>query len=135
MTAIRSSIILVHNASDVWNVVRDVPNISQWFPAMSSSTGDLTKRTVTLTDGTELIEEIITLNDGMRRLQYQVVGGGVELEYHLGTVDVFAIDEGTSLLSYSTEIAPQDVAETFDAAIEEAVQNLASFLADASNES
>ena len=77
--------------------------------------------TVVLTDGSKIIEDIVTLDDGLRRIQYRAGGGDLPIEDHLGTVDVFAIDDRRSLVAYSTEIEPAEMAEAFHAAIEEAV--------------
>lgn len=124
MTTLRSSVLLNHSASEVWNLVRDAPNISRWFPAIVSSSGDLTRRTVVLADGSSIVEDIVTLDDGLRRLQYRAVGGDLPITGHLGTVDVFEIDEERTLVSYSTEIEPAVLADAFHAAIDGAVANL-----------
>ncbi|GEE03649.1 hypothetical protein nbrc107696_40950 [Gordonia spumicola] len=128
MTPLRSSVLMNHPAYTVWQVIRDVPNISRWFPGMVSSTGDMKKRTVVLTDGSTLIEEIVTLDDRLRRMQYRAVDGDLPITQHLGTVDVFDIDADRSLVAYSTEIEPPELAEAFHTAIEEAVQNLPSYI-------
>ncbi|MFF8882800.1 SRPBCC family protein [Streptomyces flaveolus] len=43
---------------------------------------------------------------------------------HLGTVDVLEIDEGRSMVVYSTEIEPDGLASAFGPAISEAMQGL-----------
>ena len=128
MSPLRSSILLNHDATSVWQVIRDVPNISRWFPRMVSSSGDQRRRTVVLSDGSKLIEEIVTLDDGLRRMQYRAVDGDLPINDHLGTVDVFEIDSARTLVAYSTEIEPPELADAFHTAIEEAVQNLPNFL-------
>ena len=95
---------------------------------MLSSSGDDNRRTVVLTDGSKIIEDIVTLDDGLRRIQYRAGGGDLPIEDHLGTVDVFAIDDRRSLVAYSTEIEPAEMAEAFHAAIEEAVAALPSYI-------
>ncbi|GAA3035534.1 hypothetical protein GCM10010528_15410 [Gordonia defluvii] len=95
---------------------------------MLSSSGDDHRRTVVLTDGSKIIEDIVTLDDGLRRIQYRAGGGDLPIEDHLGTVDVFAIDDRRSLVAYSTEIEPAEMAEAFHAAIEEAVAALPSYI-------
>ncbi|MGC4934401.1 SRPBCC family protein [Gordonia sp. DT30] len=104
MAPLRSSVLVDRSADAVWQVIRDVPNISRWFPGMLSSGGDMKQRTVVLTDGSTLIEEIVTLDGGLRRMQYRTVGGDLPIRNHLGTVDVFEIDDDRALVAYSTEI-------------------------------
>ncbi|MGW0035490.1 SRPBCC family protein [Gordonia sp. NPDC003376] len=124
MTTLRSSVLLDHNASTVWDVIRDTSNISRWFPGITTSVGNTRQRTVVLGDGSTIVEDIVTLDDTLRRMQYRAVGGDLPIESHLGTVDVFEIGEGRTLLSYSTEIEPADLAAAFHTAIDEAVENL-----------
>jgi hypothetical protein len=128
MTTLRSSVLLDRTASEVWEVVRDTSEVSSWFPSMVSSSGDAAKRTVVLTDGSSIIEEIVTLDDDLRRMQYRAVGGDLPIDNHLGTVDVFDVGDGRTLVAYSTEIEPADLAGAFHAAIDEAVGNLDSYL-------
>ncbi|AFA71917.1 putative polyketide cyclase/dehydrase [Gordonia polyisoprenivorans VH2] len=129
MSTLRSTILLEHNASEVWPVIRDVATINRWFPAITESSGDEHKRTVTLSDGATIIEEIVTLDDDLRRMQYRAVGGDLPIAGHLGTVDVVEIDRARSLLVYSTEIEPAELAEAFESAISGAVAALPAYLA------
>lgn len=130
MPALRSHAVLDQPADAVWAVVRDVAGISRWFPAMTASEGDQEARTVTLGDGSRLEERIVLLDDDQRRLRYQVVGGDLPVEHHLGTVDVLPVDAGRSVVVYSTDVTPEDLAPAFDAAVGEAVAGLGAFLAD-----
>ncbi|GAA4078943.1 SRPBCC family protein [Nocardioides kongjuensis] len=128
MTTLRSHAVLNVPAAEVWEVIRDVARIASWFPAMSSSTGDDRHRTVVLGDGSTLEEDIVTLDDTRRRLQYRAVGGDLPVTSHLGTVDVIDLDADRTIVVYSTEIEPADLAPAFDAAISEAVAGLSGFL-------
>ncbi|MCC3314935.1 SRPBCC family protein [Nocardia africana] len=124
MTTLRSEILIDHPADEVWKVIEDVPAISSWFPAIVESTGDRTRRTVTLSDGSRLDEEVVTLDSRLRRLQYRAVGGDLPVTNHLGTVDVFEIDPGRSLVVYSTEIEPAELAGAFGPACAEGLLGL-----------
>lgn len=128
MSTLRSSILLDHPAPDVWAVIRDTSNVSRWFPGITESAGDEKQRRVVLRDGSALVEDIVTLDDELRRMQYAAVGGDLPVEHHLGTVDVFDVGDGRSLLVYSTEIAPDAFAGAFHSAIDEAVMNLPNHL-------
>lgn len=128
MTTLRSHTVLNVPAAEVWEVIRDVASIADWFPAMSCSTGDDRHRTVVLGDGSTLEEDIVTRDDDRRRLQYRAVGGDLPVTSHLGTVDVLHLDAARAVVVYSTEIEPADLAPAFDAAISEAVAGLAEYL-------
>ncbi|MFC6066642.1 SRPBCC family protein [Streptomyces ochraceiscleroticus] len=124
MTTLRSHALLDCAPDVLWKVVSDAAHISDWFPAITTSTGDDTHRTVTLEDGTRLEESIVTRDPRLRRFQYRVVGGDLPVEHHLGTIDIFDVGQ-RSLLVYSTEIEPATLGEAFGPAVEEAVQHLA----------
>ncbi|TNM38659.1 SRPBCC family protein [Nocardioides albidus] len=128
MTTLRSHTILDVPADDVWAVIRDVASIADWFPAMASSSGDERRRTVVLGDGSRIEEDIVTRDDTRRRLQYRAVGGDLPVAAHLGTVDVLDLEDGRSVVVYSTEIEPADLAPAFDGAVSEAVAGLGGFL-------
>lgn len=126
MSEIRSHVIIAAAADDVWRIVSDAPNIANWMPAMTDSTGDATRRTVTLADGSKLIEDIVTNDSDRRRFQYRVVGGDLPVTRHLGTVDVLSVAENQSIVVYSTELEPAELATAFDEAISSGLENLKS---------
>ena len=128
MATLRSSIVVQRSASDVWEVVRDAPKVSAWFPGIVESSGDLRKRTVVLAGGDALVEEIVTLDDDLRRFQYSAVDGDLPVLSHLGTIDVLELSADASIVVYSTEIEPAELAEAFRTAIDEAVAALPAYL-------
>jgi hypothetical protein len=75
---------------------------------MVSSEVDGTVRTVVTASGLTLPEEIVTLDDVLRRFQYRVTGP--ILKDHLGTIDVFDLGDGRSLVSYGTDCEPAAMA-------------------------
>lgn len=129
MATLRSHILIEQNPSTVWKTVRDVAAISTWFPAIIASSGDRDGRTVTLRDGSKIDEDIVTLDDELRRLQYRAVGGDLPISHHLGTVDVLEIGPSRSLVVYSTEIEPAELASAFGPACAEGLQGLRDTLA------
>ncbi|AXK88921.1 MULTISPECIES: SRPBCC family protein [Nocardia] len=124
MATLRSHVLIDRSADTVWQVVRDVPGISRWFPAITASSGDQQRRSVTLADGSTLDEQVVTLDDDLRRLQYRVIGGDLPVTAHLGTVDVLALDADRSLVVYSTEIEPAELAAAFGPACAEGLAGL-----------
>lgn len=129
MATLRSHVLVSARLESVWEVVSDAAHVADWFPAMRTSFGDQTRRTVVLTDGSELVEEVVTRDEALRRFQYRVVGGDLPVEQHLGTVDVIEVSPESTLVVYSTEIEPESLAGAFDVAVSEAVAHLPEFLA------
>ena len=128
MATLRSHTVIDSAPDTVWRVVSDAIGISDWFPAIVAATGDDRRRTVTLEDGARLDEEVVTADARLRRFQYRIVGGDLPVESHLGTVDVIELDDHKSLVVYSTDIEPTELADAFGPAIEDAVSNLATHL-------
>ncbi|MDQ3454368.1 MAG: SRPBCC family protein [Actinomycetota bacterium] len=124
MATLRSDIRIDRPAGEVWSVVSDAGRISEWFPSVLTSTASGSGRSCELQGGVPLEEEIVTNDDALRRFQYRIVGGGVPAESHLGTVDVLAVDDATSLVVYSTEITPDELAGTMGPAVEGGVRGL-----------
>lgn len=103
-------------------MVSDAGNISACFPVVQTSEASGAERHCTLQGDVPLDEEIVTNDPQLRRFPYRIVGG-VPVESHLGTVDVLE-QGGASLVVYSTEVTPDEVADTLGPAIEDGVRGL-----------
>ncbi|MCD2131405.1 MULTISPECIES: SRPBCC family protein [Rhodococcus] len=125
MATIRSSITVDRSVDDVWKLIADAGTINEWFPLVEESAMlDDNHRTVTLRGGIRLTEEIITNDADLRRFQYRIIDGDLPIEHHIGTIDVIEV-EGKSLVVYSTDVEPAELAEMVSGAIEGAVTGLA----------
>ncbi|XGU20568.1 SRPBCC family protein [Rhodococcus sp. 3Y1] len=103
---------------DVWKLIADAGTINEWFPLVEESAMlDDNHRTVTLRGGIRLTEEIITNDADLRRFQYRIIDGDLPIEHHIGTIDVIEV-EGKSLVVYSTDVEPAELAEMVSGAIE-----------------
>ena len=129
MATIRSHARVHRSADDVWKVVGDPTRIVQWFPGVTAVTVEDNIRTLTLAAGLPVFEEIVTLDNRMRRFQYRITGP-LPVKYHLGTMDVIEDGEPGCLLMYSTEISPDPMAFVLDGVISEGIGNLARMLID-----
>jgi uncharacterized protein YndB with AHSA1/START domain len=126
MATIRHHAHIARSPNDVWKVVSDAGAISNWFPGIDTSSVDGSARRCSM-GGSELAEEIVTVDDELRRFQYRITDGPMALEFHLGTVDVLAHDDG-SLVIYSTEVSPDEAKPLFDPAIASGVDGLKRYL-------
>ena len=133
MATIRSFARVQRSADDVWRVVGDPSRIVQWFPGVIGVEMGEGTRTLQLASGLPVWEEIVTLDDRLRRFQYRITGP-LPVKYHLGTMDV--IDDGLPgcLIMYSTEIDPEPMAFVLDGVISEGLTNLARMLDDHAEE-
>ena len=108
MGTIRRQTIIDRSPDDVWAVVGDPTTLDRWFPGVAECTVDGTTRVITTAAGFPIPEEIVTVDDLQRRFQYRVTAPMVR--HHLGTIDVFDLDDGRSLVSYSTDCQPDVMA-------------------------
>ena len=83
---------------------------------------DGTSRVITADSGIPLPEEIVTNDPIVRRFQYRVVGP--MMRSHLGTIDVFDLHDGRSLVSYGTDADPDPVALVIGGATGNALKEL-----------
>jgi len=115
--------ILVHRPADaVWTLVGDPTRIQEWFQGIQSSvvTGD--ERVVTLASGHAITERILTLDPLQRRFQYEIQSP--MCRFHLGTIDVVAIDEVRCLVLYGTDTEPAPMALIIGGAANAALRRL-----------
>ena len=125
MASLRTHVRIDRPAAEVWQVVADAGSISDWdwFPSIERSTAADGTRSCTLQDGAELHEDIVNVDPNLRRFQYRITAG-VPAENHLGTVDVLEDGADRCLVLYSTEIAPDALADVIGPAVEAGVRGL-----------
>jgi len=123
METLRATITIDRPADEVWGIVSDAGSISTWFPMVATSSASGEDRHCELEGGVPLDEKIVTNDPELRRFEYRIVGGGVPVESHLGTIDVLDVD-GRALVVYSTEVTPDEVADTLGPAIEDGIRGL-----------
>lgn len=124
MATLRSDVRIDRPVEEVWAVVSDAGRISEWFPSIVTSSTVGNERNCELQGGAPLTEEIVTNDSSLRRFQYRITGGAVPAESHLGTIDVLPLEAGRSLVVYSTEVTPEELAVTLGPAIDDGVRGL-----------
>lgn len=110
--------VLVHaNPDGVWAAVRDVgavhERLARGFVVDTRLDGD--SRLVTFKGGTTVRERIVGVNDDARRLEYSIVGG--RATYHRASIQVMAAGDGGSRVVWITDVLPDSLAGTFEAAM------------------
>jgi hypothetical protein len=123
MATIRHHARIDRSPDEVWTAVSDAGSISSWFPLIEQSRAQDGVRYCSLQGGGKLEEEIVTSDDRLRRFQYRIVAGDMPVEHHIGTIDV--LDDGdTSLVVYSTDVTPDEIAEQMDGVLAEGLHGL-----------
>jgi hypothetical protein len=108
MATVRREVIIDRPPDAVWARVGDAAAVSSWFPGMVASPVEGTVRTITTAAGLTLPEEIVTVDPILRRFQYRVTAP--LFRHHLGTIDVFDLGDGRSLVAYGTDCEPDALA-------------------------
>ena len=96
------------NADKVWSFVGAPERLHEWFPITECRVED-NKRWLTLAAGIVFEEDIITLDQDLRRFQYKIVNNSL-IKFHLGTVDVIPDGDNRCLVMYSTDMDPEVLA-------------------------
>ena len=96
------------NADKVWSFVGAPERLHEWFP-ITECRVEGNKRWITLAAGIVFDEDIITLDQDLRRFQYKIVNNSL-IKFHLGTVDVIPDGDNRCLVMYSTDMDPEVLA-------------------------
>lgn len=109
-------------ADDVWSFVGRPGALHEWFPT-SATRIDGNKRWVTLPSGIVFEEEVLLVDNDLRRFQYSIVGNPL-ITRHVGTMDVISITDRTCIVVYSTDIEPEVLGLAIGAAAGQGLRNL-----------
>lgn len=101
---VRHHVVVEVPSERAWALLGDPARLAEWFPGITGCVVEGTTRTVTLATGFELPEELVTVDDLQRRLQYAL--RLPILRHHLSTIDVMAIDEGRCCCVYGVDADP-----------------------------
>lgn len=92
-----------------WEAIKDVGAIHKrlvrGFVTDTVLEGDT--RTVTFANGFVVREQIVTVDESLRRLVYHAVGG--RASHHNASLQVFAGPDGTSTLMWTTDLLPDEM--------------------------
>jgi len=108
VASLRHELRIGADADTAWDVVRRPESIPQWFPGIESCTVDGPIRVVTTATGMEIPEEILTIDDTIRRFAYRITSP--IYRFHLGVIDVIDLGDDDSLCVYSTTAEPDPLA-------------------------
>jgi hypothetical protein len=118
-------------ADDIWSVVGDPVRLAEWFPGIESCTVEGDQRVIVTGSGLPMPERILTVDATLRRFQYRITSP--LFTEHLGTIDVHDLEDGTSLVVYSTDADPAALALVIGGACRAALARLAELMAPAAS--
>jgi hypothetical protein len=120
--SIRHAIRIHRSADDVWALAGDAAKLHHWFPGIVDCTVDGTSRTIVTGAGFPLPEEILVHDHTQRRFQYRLALPVIQ--HHRGSIDVIDLDDGTSLVTYTTDCDPRTMCLVIAGGTWEALQEL-----------
>jgi hypothetical protein len=104
MATIRETIHIDAPPDKVWAGVRDPLALLDWFDGLDGGEMVGNARKIKMGDIT-VTEEIVTVDDDLRRFQYAITDMPIPVEFHLSTIDVLEDGDGT-LIVYGVDVRP-----------------------------
>lgn len=104
MATVRHHVVVDASAADAWALLGDPARLAEWFPGVTACEVEGSLRTVTLASGLALPEELVTVDELQRRLQYALRLPLVTS--HLSTLDVLELDEQRCCCVYGCDAIP-----------------------------
>jgi hypothetical protein len=102
----------------VWGAVKDVgavhARLAQGFVTDTKLEGDT--RTVTFANGFVVQEQVVSINDEMRRFVYRAVGG--RASHHNAFFQVFPMPDGKSKILWVTDLLPDEMRAPIEQMVE-----------------
>ena len=119
MASIHKEMLIDAAAEHVWAAVRDVGEIHTRFARefVADTRVDGTSRLVTFADGEVVREQIVDIDDDVRRLAYSIVEW--RLTHHNASFQVFAAGRTRSRLVWITNLLPDKLADLVDGFMEQ----------------
>ena len=104
MATLRETIHIDAPPEKVWDGVRDPLALLDWFDGLDGGEMVGTARKIKMGD-ISVTEEIVTVDDDLRRFQYSITEMPIPVEFHLSTIDVLEDGDGT-LIVYGVDVRP-----------------------------
>jgi hypothetical protein len=124
--SVRHEVRLACPPDAVWAVVGEPTRLPEWFPGIDSCTVEGDQRVVITRSGLMMPEQLLTIDPTLRRFQYRITAP--LFKEHLGTVDVHALADGSSLVVYSVDADPAALALVIGGAARAGLANLPALL-------
>lgn len=120
--SVRVEVRIRRPAEEVWAMVGSPARLPEWYASIKSVLVEGQSRIVTSAGGREFVEQLLTVDNLQRRLQYRIVEP--VLREHLATIDVHDLEENSCLVVYSCDADPAAFALSFGGAAADGLENL-----------
>jgi carbon monoxide dehydrogenase subunit G len=122
VATLRETIHIDAPPAKVWAEVREPLGMLEWMPGIDS--GEMKGNARHLKMGEiNVVEEIVTVDDDLRRFQYSITEMPIPVEAHVSTIDVLPDGDG-SLVIYGVDVKPDELAGMLGAVIADATLKL-----------
>jgi hypothetical protein len=125
MASIVKEALIERKVDDVWDAVRDFGGLQERLATGFVQNCRLesdTIRMVTLTNGAQLREVLVGVDDNARRLSYTVVESPLPFAQHSASVQVLTADGDGSRFVWITDFLPDEVAGTVDDLMQQGIE-------------
>jgi hypothetical protein len=121
MATIHREVRIQADPEKVWSALRDVGAIHKRLcPGFVVDTKmDGNARIVTFGNGRTAREEIVSVDEGLRRVAWAIVGGA--LVHYNGAAQVIPLPEGGCRFTWTSDLLPNEAAPAVQAMIEEGI--------------
>lgn len=110
-------------ADDVWKLVRDFGGLAAWMPGVDSCRVDGEDRVIEMM-GMEVTEKLLRLDEDARTIAYGIARSPMPIEHHEATIAVTPVDDGSSHVTYTVDVAPDSMTDVMSNAYAGALKAL-----------
>ncbi len=123
MATIYKRFVLDTSADSAWQKVRATQNVHELFGMLVDARVDGDQRVCRTTDGGELVERIITVDDAARRIAYTITDSPFGFEFHSASWQI-SEHGGETVFEWFTDVKPDPIAEVLDVVIDGEKNNI-----------
>jgi len=101
-----------------WHRVAAVDQVHDILPLVTSCTVDGDQRACLLANGAQLKEEIISIDNDLKRIAYTVIDSPFGLEYHAASMQIVADGQGARII-WITDFKPDQLKDALTPMLEQ----------------
>ena len=114
MATIYESVTINLSAEELWAKVADVGRISDLLDVVQESSVSGDTRSVRLSDGSQLSETIIGIDEEHHRVAYTITDSPFPLEFHAGSMQVVDEGNGKSTFIWIADVKPDSMVDELE---------------------
>lgn len=128
MATIRKEFEVNSDVNSVWEKIADTGNISQIIGFVSESQQSGDQRVCKLDNGATLVEKIISVNEGLKRVVYSITESPLNMEFQVASMELEA-SGGKTKFVWTADLLPDAAAEALEPMMDSAVADMSKTLA------